>query len=165
MVPVGVAVVWLALVGAFEWLRPAGSDLTLCLFRNATGLPCPTCGTTRAVLAAADGRLADAASFNPFMATAALVGGAWGLTHLASRRSGRSERPRPHQRQCAAGGRSGAQEGARSGPPDESGGPYESECAAGGRYGALKRATLWTLLALLFVANWGYLIAREAGGS
>ncbi len=75
--PVAVGVVWAALVGVFVLVKPAGSDATLCLFRNATGLPCPTCGSTRAALAVADGRLLDAVVLNPLMTVAALVGVVW----------------------------------------------------------------------------------------
>ena len=49
-------VVWAALVGLFVVVKLAGIDVTLCMFRNATGLPCPACGSTRAALAVADGR-------------------------------------------------------------------------------------------------------------
>ena len=122
-VPLGCALVWLALVGVFEWLRPAGSDVTLCLFRNATGLPCPTCGTTRAVLAAADGRILDAALFNPFVVAAAIVGGVWLVVTFGVRGRLRIEISRPW------------------------------------------RIWLSALVGVLFLVNWGYLIAREVGGS
>jgi len=39
--------------------------LPACGFRALTGLPCPTCGSTRAVLALADGRLLAALAHNP----------------------------------------------------------------------------------------------------
>ncbi len=67
----------MVLVGVFLLVKPAGSEATLCLFRNATGLPCPTCGSTRAVLAAADGRLRDAVMLNPLMTFAVLIGVVW----------------------------------------------------------------------------------------
>ncbi len=40
--PMAAAVVWAALVGIFVVVKPAGSDVTPCMFRNATGVPCPT---------------------------------------------------------------------------------------------------------------------------
>ena len=75
--PVAVGVAWAALVGVFVLVKPAGSEATLCLFRNATGLPCPTCGSTRAALAVADGRLPEAVVLNPLMTVAILVGVVW----------------------------------------------------------------------------------------
>lgn len=56
-----------------------------CPFRLATGLPCPSCGTTRSLLALADGDPADAARSNPFgfpAALALLVLPAWILHDL-----------------------------------------------------------------------------------
>lgn len=70
-------VVWAALVGIFVVVKPAGSDVTLCMFRNATGLPCPACGSTRAAFAVADGRPLDAVAHNPFVTIAAVLGAAW----------------------------------------------------------------------------------------
>lgn len=39
---------------------------TLCVFRLATGLPCPFCGTTRSVGSLLQGDLTSALAFNPF---------------------------------------------------------------------------------------------------
>jgi len=55
--------VWLALVPS---LRP-------CVFRALTGLPCPTCGTTRAATAFLNGELTAAFAANPLAALAGLV--------------------------------------------------------------------------------------------
>ena len=57
--------------------------LTLCVFKGLTGLPCPTCGSTRAL-----GRLfaldfAGALAMNPFTTLLALVVAAWALADLA----------------------------------------------------------------------------------
>ncbi|MGQ9495106.1 MAG: DUF2752 domain-containing protein [Thermoanaerobaculaceae bacterium] len=46
-----------------------------CPFRELTGLPCPTCGTTRAALALGQGNLGQAISINP-LAVATLLGAA-----------------------------------------------------------------------------------------
>jgi hypothetical protein len=54
---------WLALVPR---LRP-------CLFHALTGVPCPTCGTTRAALAVLDLRVADAFAINPLATAVGLV--------------------------------------------------------------------------------------------
>jgi hypothetical protein len=53
----GVAAAWLALE----------LPLPLCFFKEWTGLPCPTCGTTRIVEALLAGRLLEAASINPLV--------------------------------------------------------------------------------------------------
>lgn len=39
---------------------------SLCVFRNLTGLPCPGCGMTRAILSIGQLRLYDAIAFHPF---------------------------------------------------------------------------------------------------
>jgi len=44
-----------------------------CLFRDLTGLPCPTCGTAHAVLALARLDLPGAIAFNPLATLGALV--------------------------------------------------------------------------------------------
>jgi hypothetical protein len=46
--------------------RMAREGPTLCLFRRATGLPCPSCGMTRSWNAAARLKLRDSVRFHPF---------------------------------------------------------------------------------------------------
>ncbi len=75
--PLVAAMAWLALVGLAAWLRPAGSAVTLCILRNVTGLPCPTCGSTRSVRALAAGRPIEALGHNPLMVSALACSGAW----------------------------------------------------------------------------------------
>ena len=71
---------------AFLWLGAAASALALrplwlavapllqpCVFRSLTGLPCPTCGTTRAATAFLDGHLIAALAANPLTAAAGLL--------------------------------------------------------------------------------------------
>jgi Protein of unknown function (DUF2752) len=55
-----------ALLGAaVVWPRlPVHPPLT-CPFRALTGIPCPLCGMTRAVVAAAHGHLLESLRFNP----------------------------------------------------------------------------------------------------
>jgi hypothetical protein len=64
------------LSGAFlvlvRWQPDALSLLRPCPFLAMTGIPCPTCGTTRAALALSHGQIADAFAANP-LATTALV--------------------------------------------------------------------------------------------
>ena len=66
---------WLAGIVTFEALTPG--ELSLCHFKQVTGLPCPTCGTTRAVKSIATGRLMMGFAFNPMMVTALALGFAW----------------------------------------------------------------------------------------
>jgi len=60
-----------------------------CLFRSMTGLPCPTCGSTRAVLALARLDLAGAVVLNPLAAAAAIVFVAGGLIAAIAALAGR----------------------------------------------------------------------------
>ena len=48
--PAWAGLAWLALVGVFEIVkRVAGQPTaTVCIIRNLTGVPCPTCGVTTA---------------------------------------------------------------------------------------------------------------------
>ena len=59
---------WIAWNGVADgWSEAgAGSIPTPCLVRQATGLPCPSCGTTRALEAVAAGEIGRAAATNPF---------------------------------------------------------------------------------------------------
>jgi hypothetical protein len=50
---------------------------TICPFNAVTGLPCPGCGMTRAMLALGQGRLAAAAIFNPLAPPLLAVMLAW----------------------------------------------------------------------------------------
>jgi hypothetical protein len=78
---------WLAGVGYIVWQSGPGSGPPLCVFRRFTGVPCPTCGTTRAVLAVGSGRVVEAVLLNPFVTIAGAVGGAWlALRVIAGRR-------------------------------------------------------------------------------
>ena len=75
--PLALGIVWAVLVGVFVLLKPAGSDATLCVFRNVTGLPCPTCGSSRAALAVVRGRPLEAIVLNPFVTVAGALAIAW----------------------------------------------------------------------------------------
>ena len=43
----------------------AHRDITPCLFKNATGIACPSCGTTRSAVSIINGKFTDAALINP----------------------------------------------------------------------------------------------------
>ncbi len=69
-----------AIVGSLALLALALLPLELlsvlaggCTFKRVTGIPCMTCGTTRSVLAAADGSLALALEMNPLVALGGLL--------------------------------------------------------------------------------------------
>ena len=89
---VAVVVAWGGLVVVFEWLKPAGSDLTLCWLRALTGVPCPTCGATRAVMAAGEGRWQTAGRESPLLVAAAITGLTWAVLRLGFGRAVRFER-------------------------------------------------------------------------
>ena len=70
------------LISHAEWW---GDTPTLCPFRLATGLPCPGCGSTRAVAAFCRGDLVAAWQFNPVGLLTVLVG-VLAFTHRGFRR-------------------------------------------------------------------------------
>lgn len=85
----GLGVAALTLPVAF--LAVVGDDgPTLCPFLLATGLPCPFCGGTRALAAAARGNLGDASRFNVVWPVVAVVLVAAGLAGLAAAWRGRT---------------------------------------------------------------------------
>ena len=64
-------IVLLAGAGGFAWLgysvfthKPLGSGV--CLIKQATGVPCPSCGTTRAIDALLHGHFTESVLLNPF---------------------------------------------------------------------------------------------------
>lgn len=64
--------------------------LTVCLFKGLTGLPCPTCGSTRALARLFGLDVAGAFALNPVVTLVAVVMAAWALADLVllpSRRS------------------------------------------------------------------------------
>lgn len=72
------------LAAAAVWLlRLDRIPLTFCLFKAFTGLPCPTCGSTRALgrLFALD--VGGALRMNPFTTVLAVVIAGWALADLA----------------------------------------------------------------------------------
>lgn len=62
----------------------------VCFFRGFTGLPCMTCGSTRALGALARLDLVGALALNPLAVLAALAIGFWGLADLALAARGRA---------------------------------------------------------------------------
>jgi hypothetical protein len=64
---------WLSWNLAADGGAPGDSVPSPCLFRQATGIPCPSCGTTRSVEALAAGDIGRAAATNPFGLVLALA--------------------------------------------------------------------------------------------
>ncbi len=71
------ALLWLAAAVSAIVLRPlwlaAAPHLHACVFRSLTGIPCPSCGTTRAATAFLEGHLMTAFINNPLAALAGLL--------------------------------------------------------------------------------------------
>lgn len=63
-----------SLAGLAMWVRLPDAPAWPCVFRLATGIPCVTCGGTRAMLALLSGDVAAALRWNPLVATAGLAG-------------------------------------------------------------------------------------------
>ena len=70
---------------AAAWFR-FGLPLPVCRFREWTGLPCATCGSTRMIEALVHGRVLEAAAWNPLMFCGGILLCSWGalsFTRLA----------------------------------------------------------------------------------
>jgi len=71
------AILWLAAAVSALALKPLWMAivplLRPCIFRSLTGIPCPTCGTTRAATSFLDGNLITAFSANPLAAAAGFL--------------------------------------------------------------------------------------------
>lgn len=55
----------LGVLAVVPWLESLAALVPGCGWRALTGLPCPTCGSTRAALALSDGNVAGALAHNP----------------------------------------------------------------------------------------------------
>jgi len=60
------ALVFVNMTGIVSADRIVGVIPVFCPFEALTGIPCPGCGMTRAILSLIAGNLEDAASYNPF---------------------------------------------------------------------------------------------------
>jgi len=90
---------WLGVVALAAWLSArSGREVTLCLFKLATGKPCATCGATRGVLAALGGHAWRAWTYNPLMFTILAVAVVLLAMRVIFARSLRLELTRPERR-------------------------------------------------------------------
>jgi hypothetical protein len=67
---------------AAAWLH-FGLPLPVCLFRESTGIPCPTCGSTRLIESLLSGRILEAATMNPLIFAALVAVLSWALLSTA----------------------------------------------------------------------------------
>ena len=83
-----IAALWAGLVlGSLALSRLSGHAVSLCLFKNITTLPRPTCGCTRAAVAMLHGDILLAIRFNPLaIACLAVAFAVLAVRLLASRR-------------------------------------------------------------------------------
>ena len=82
-----VAGVWALLVAVGATIEHAyHADVSLCAFRRLTGLPCPTCGMTRGVLALLGGHPLSAWMLNPLCFTVLALWAAALVTRCGFRR-------------------------------------------------------------------------------
>lgn len=61
---------WLAWA---SWQTTHQHDFTPCLFKNATGIACPACGSTRSVLLLSNGHITEALLTNPLGIVSAAI--------------------------------------------------------------------------------------------
>jgi hypothetical protein len=64
-----------------------GADLDTCLFHRLTGYSCPTCGTTRGLLALARGAWRESLAWNPMTMTGAVIGSMAVLSRVLTART------------------------------------------------------------------------------
>ena len=71
----GFVALWgLVVITARVFTHYTGADLDTCLFHRLTGYSCPTCGTTRGLMAMARGSWRESFAWNPLTMTGAVAG-------------------------------------------------------------------------------------------
>jgi hypothetical protein len=73
---------------AWAWFK-VGLPIPGCAFKEMTGVPCPTCGTTRMLRALFAGELWEAFLWNPLLLLACVAVGLWMMVSAYLRLSGR----------------------------------------------------------------------------
>lgn len=70
---------FIALISGYAWFiwsynkYNAHSEFTPCVFKNVTGVPCPSCGSTRSVVLITEGNFTNAFLVNPMGYLAAFI--------------------------------------------------------------------------------------------
>jgi hypothetical protein len=84
-IPLGAILLGIATLGgiAVFLLHLDRLPIFICLFRAVTGIPCMTCGATRAAARLVAGDIAGALAMNPLATVAGLALIPWGLADLA----------------------------------------------------------------------------------
>jgi hypothetical protein len=72
-------------IAARLWIE-LGLPVSMCAWKNLSGLPCPLCGSTRAVAALSEFEVAAAFAYNPLVCAGCLGGLAWCLLGPGVRR-------------------------------------------------------------------------------
>lgn len=93
------AVVWCVLVAALVVIGPADASAPpACNLRRITGVPCPTCGGTRAAAAIGRGEVLEAAAHNPLLVLGGPVAAVWACisARRGAQHAGGSRRRRTH---------------------------------------------------------------------
>ncbi|WMJ73182.1 DUF2752 domain-containing protein [Cytophagaceae bacterium ABcell3] len=57
--------IWLT-IAFYMYNTNKENAFSMCMIKNVTGIPCPSCGSTRAVMALLNGGLAESVLLNPF---------------------------------------------------------------------------------------------------
>lgn len=73
-----VGIIWLIVV--YDHMASGFNEPGICLFKKLTGMPCPSCGSTRSVLSLFNGDITGALNWNPFgflIMAALVVAPAW----------------------------------------------------------------------------------------
>lgn len=83
----GIGLAAAALVALFGLDR---LPFTVCTFKALTGLPCPSCGSTRTLACLVHGDVAAAFAMNPLAAAGVFAVAVWALIDLALARNGRA---------------------------------------------------------------------------
>jgi hypothetical protein len=82
MQPLWVALSCVVILGSARLIQYLPFPLPRCGFRTLTGIPCPLCGGTHALIAWSELHPAAAFHFNPIVAFAPLAAGLWLATAL-----------------------------------------------------------------------------------
>jgi hypothetical protein len=94
-----VVAAWLGLVVTFNTLNGiTRSGATACALKTVTGVPCPTCGGTRAATHLAHGDVLAATAANPLVSLGLMAALVWVLLRVATGRSLVLAPSSPHQR-------------------------------------------------------------------